>query len=123
MAFPWQAWFPAGTVISVLIPSARQVRVLRLRPPAPPGGASRTRPVRQRQQRKPPRRLPATDILGTWQRNPLHIAAAANHPEINLRIVNKITKNDKGELKVLEYSIDQGGQAMASTRPLCEWLV
>src|SRR5208282_3368459 len=47
-----------------------------------------------------------TDIVGAWQ-GTLHVAAAADHPEINLRIVNKITKNDKGELKVLDYSIDQ----------------
>jgi uncharacterized protein (TIGR03435 family) len=55
------------------------------------------------------------DIVGTWQ-GTLHVAAAADHPEINLRIVNKITKDDKGELKVLDYSIDQGGQAMAATK-------
>jgi uncharacterized protein (TIGR03435 family) len=55
-----------------------------------------------------------TDIVGTWQ-GTLHIAAAADHPEINLRIMNKISKNEKGELKVADYSIDQGGQAMMAT--------
>ncbi len=55
-----------------------------------------------------------TDIVGTWQ-GTLHVAAAADHPVIDLRIVNKITKNDKGELKVLDYSIDQGGQPMLAT--------
>ena len=57
----------------------------------------------------------ATDIVGTWQ-GTLHVAAAADHPEINLRIVNKITRDAKGDLKVLDYSIDQGGQAMAATK-------
>ncbi len=56
-----------------------------------------------------------TDIVGIWQ-GTLHIAAAADHPEINLRIVNKITRDDKGELKVVDYSIDQGGQAMAASK-------
>jgi uncharacterized protein (TIGR03435 family) len=55
-----------------------------------------------------------TDIVGTWQ-GTLHIAAAAEHPEINLRIVNKISKNEKGELKVADFSIDQGGQPMMAT--------
>ena len=54
------------------------------------------------------------DIVGIWQ-GTLHVAATASHPEINLRIVNKITKDDKGELKVVDYSIDQGGQAMVAT--------
>jgi uncharacterized protein (TIGR03435 family) len=50
------------------------------------------------------------DIVGTWQ-GTLHIAAANR----DLRIVNKITKDDKGALKVTDYSIDQGGQAMVAT--------
>jgi uncharacterized protein (TIGR03435 family) len=62
----------------------------------------------------PPAPASANDIVGTWQ-GTLHVAAAADHPEINLRVVNKITKNDKGELKVLDYSIDQGGQPMLAT--------
>jgi hypothetical protein len=55
-----------------------------------------------------------TDIVGIWQ-GTLHVAAAADHPEINLRILNKITRNDKAELRVAGYSIDQGGQAMIAT--------
>jgi uncharacterized protein (TIGR03435 family) len=50
------------------------------------------------------------DIEGTWQ-GTLHIAAANR----DLRIVNKITRGDKGELKVMDYSIDQGGQGMGAT--------
>ena len=50
------------------------------------------------------------DIAGTWQ-GTLHIAAANR----DIRIVNKITKDDKGALKVADYSIDQGGQALVAT--------
>ena len=50
------------------------------------------------------------DIVGTWQ-GTLHIAAANR----DLRIVNKISKDDKGQLKVVDYSIDQGGQPMVAT--------
>ena len=57
---------------------------------------------------------PDHDIVGTWQ-GTLHVAAADNHPEINLRIVNKITKGDDGKLKVVDYSIDQGGAGMAAS--------
>lgn len=50
------------------------------------------------------------DIVGTWQ-GTLHV------PQMNrdLRIVNRITKDDKGQLKVVNYSIDQGGQAMTAS--------
>lgn len=50
------------------------------------------------------------DIVGTWQ-GTLHIPSANR----DLRIVNKISKTDKGELKVVDYSIDQGGRAMTAT--------
>jgi uncharacterized protein (TIGR03435 family) len=52
----------------------------------------------------------AQDIVGTWQ-GTLHIPQANR----DLRIENKITKDEKGELKVVDYSIDQGGQAMTAT--------
>ncbi len=42
---------------------------------------------------------------------PLHIAAANR----DLRIVNKISKDDKGQLKVIDYSIDQGGRPMVAS--------
>jgi hypothetical protein len=47
----------------------------------------------------------ATDIVGTWQ-GTLHIPQANR----DLRIENKISKDDKGNLKVVDYSIDQGCQ-------------
>lgn len=50
------------------------------------------------------------DIVGTWQ-GTLHVRAANR----DLRIVNKISKDDKGQLKVVDYSIDQGGQPVVAT--------
>lgn len=57
---------------------------------------------------------PDHDIVGTWQ-GTLHIAAGDGHPEINLRVVNKVTKGDDGKLNVVDYSIDQGGAPMAAS--------
>ena len=61
-----------------------------------------------------PATAPDHDIVGTWQ-GTLHIAAAANHPAIDLRIVNKITKGADGKLAVSDYSIDQGGGEMKAS--------
>jgi len=52
-----------------------------------------------------------TDIVGIWQ-GTLHIPQANR----DLRIVNRISKDDKGNLKVVDYSIDQGGQPMAANK-------
>jgi uncharacterized protein (TIGR03435 family) len=52
-----------------------------------------------------------TDIVGTWQ-GTLKIAANADHPEINLRLVFKISRSDANALKAVWYSIDQGGQPL-----------
>jgi uncharacterized protein (TIGR03435 family) len=54
------------------------------------------------------------DIVGTWQ-GTLHVPAAGGRPAIDLRIVNKITKGDDGKLKVMDYSIDQGGGGMTAS--------
>ena len=61
-----------------------------------------------------PAATPNHDIVGTWQ-GTLHVPAAANHPAIDLRIVNKVTKGDDGKLKVMDYSIDQGGGGMTAS--------
>jgi uncharacterized protein (TIGR03435 family) len=61
-----------------------------------------------------PAAMPDHDIVGTWQ-GTLHVPASANRPGIDLRIVNKITKGDDGKLKVMDYSIDQGGQGIAAS--------
>jgi hypothetical protein len=50
-----------------------------------------------------------TDIVGTWQ-GTLHIPKTDQHPQIDLRLVFKISKTDAGALKAIWYSIDQGGQ-------------
>jgi len=52
-----------------------------------------------------------TDIVGIWQ-GTLHIAQANR----DLRIENKITKDDKGNLKVADYSIDQGGRPLMADK-------
>lgn len=52
-----------------------------------------------------------TDIAGTWQ-GTLHIPKTNQHPEIDLRLVVKITKTDAGALKATWYSIDQGAQGL-----------
>jgi len=54
----------------------------------------------------------AQDIIGVWQ-GTLHVPQA----NADLRIVNKITKDDKGALKAMFYSIDQGGgQGIAASK-------
>ncbi len=53
----------------------------------------------------------ATDIVGIWQ-GTLHIPQANR----DLRIENKISKDDKGNLKVVDYSIDQGGQPLVANK-------
>ena len=57
---------------------------------------------------------PDHDIVGTWQ-GTLHVPAAESNPGIDLRVVNKITRTDAGALKVVDYSIDRGGQGMTAT--------
>jgi uncharacterized protein (TIGR03435 family) len=49
----------------------------------------------------------AQKIDDTWQ-GTLHV------PQHDLRIVMKITKTDKGDLKLVNYSIDQGGQPLSA---------
>ena len=51
----------------------------------------------------------ATDIVGTWQ-GTLHIPKTDQHPQIDLRLIFKISRTDAGALKAVWYSIDQGGQ-------------
>ena len=53
----------------------------------------------------------STDIVGIWQ-GTLHIPQANR----DLRIESKISKDDKVNLKVVDYSIDQGGNPWLRTR-------
>jgi uncharacterized protein (TIGR03435 family) len=52
-----------------------------------------------------------TDVVGIWQ-GTLHIAQANR----DLRIENKITRDDKGNLKVVDYSVDQGSQPLPANK-------
>jgi hypothetical protein len=52
-----------------------------------------------------------TDIVGIWQ-GTLHMPKTDQHPQIDLRLVVKISKADAGALKAVGYSIDQGGQSI-----------
>jgi uncharacterized protein (TIGR03435 family) len=61
-----------------------------------------------------PAAAPNHDIAGTWQ-GTLHVAKTDQHPQIDLRIVNKITKGPDGKLTVVDYSIDQGGAPMSAS--------
>jgi uncharacterized protein (TIGR03435 family) len=57
---------------------------------------------------------PATsskDIVGTWQ-GTLHIPAAGQNPEVNLRLMFKISRADNGGLNGTWYSVDQSGQGV-----------
>jgi uncharacterized protein (TIGR03435 family) len=62
-----------------------------------------------------PNAAPATagrapsDIVGTWQ-GTLRIPKTDEHPQIDLRLIFKISRTDTGALKAVWYSIDQGGQ-------------
>jgi uncharacterized protein (TIGR03435 family) len=53
----------------------------------------------------------STEIVGTWQ-GTLHITQANR----DLRIESKITRDDKGNLKVVDYSIDQGADPLVATK-------
>ncbi|HEY2470375.1 MAG TPA: TIGR03435 family protein [Terracidiphilus sp.] len=68
--------------------------------PAAPGAAQATTPAVA---------PTAQDIVGTWQ-GTLHLPNGKD-----LRIVNKIARDEKGQLKVVDFSIDQGYQGMAAT--------
>ncbi len=55
------------------------------------------------------------DIAGTWQ-GTLHVPSANR----DLRIVNRITKNADGTLKVMFYSIDQSAHGLAANKATFE---
>lgn len=62
-----------------------------------------------RAQEQPAASAGKTDIVGTWQ-GTLHAPGGRN-----LRTVLKITKDDKGALHGMFYSIDQSGQGIATS--------
>jgi non-heme chloroperoxidase len=53
----------------------------------------------------------ALNIAGTWQ-GTLHFPKTDQHPQIDLRLVVKISKGDAGALEAVWYSIDQSPQSI-----------
>jgi uncharacterized protein (TIGR03435 family) len=95
----------AGVVVAVLITTGELCAGAQ---PAAPAAAAQPAPTGQS---AAPTAASPTDIVGNWQ-GTLHIPAAANHPQIDLRLVFKISKTDTGALKTAWYSIDQSGQSV-----------
>jgi hypothetical protein len=67
------------------------------------------------------RRLASFAIIGRAQKRILRHGkrtGTLHIPQANrdLRIENKISKDDKGNLKVVDYSIDQGGQPLVANK-------
>ncbi len=54
------------------------------------------------------------EIAGTWQ-GTLRIPATAEHPAIDLRLVNKVLRANDGKLSVAVLSIDQGGGELTAS--------
>jgi uncharacterized protein (TIGR03435 family) len=95
---PWRAKL-AAFAIAVTMVSNGSVARAQAATSAEPGAAQATTPAAPT----------AQDIVGTWQ-GTLHIPNGSD-----LRIVNKVTRDSKGELKVVDFSIDQGWQGMAAS--------
>lgn len=93
------AGLAGAAMAAFLIAAVPAVISAQTAPAAPPPTASQASPAS------------AQDIAGIWQ-GTLHIAQANR----DLRVVNKITKNDKGALKITMYSIDQGGQPIDASK-------
>jgi hypothetical protein len=89
----------AAIVTALLMMSIGPVAKAQAAPAPAPAGQSPATPAS------------ATDIVGIWQ-GTLHIPQANR----DLRIENKISKDDKGNLKVVDYSIDQGGQTLVANK-------
>src|ERR1700733_15111228 len=108
MAWRGSTWSATGAIAFLLVANGVWVNAQAAAPAAP---AQTSAPLTQTA--APATALPAspTDIVGIWQ-GTLHIAQANR----DLRIENKITKDDKGNLKVVDYSIDQGGQPLVANK-------
>jgi uncharacterized protein (TIGR03435 family) len=99
-------WSVAGAIALLLVVNGVWSGAQAAAPATPPAQAAAPATA-------PPSSVPVspTDIVGVWQ-GTLHIPAAANHPQIDLRLVFKISKTDAGALKAVWYSIDQGSQSV-----------
>jgi hypothetical protein len=91
--------FVEAIVTALLMTSIGPVANAQATPAPAPAGQSSAAPAS------------ATDIVGIWQ-GTLHIPQGNR----DLRIENKISKDDKGNLKVVDYSIDQGGQPLVANK-------
>ena len=102
----WRLWLPgiaiAGLMIAGGVCSGAQA-------PSPAAAQQNTRTAPAGQSAAAPAASPK-DIVGTWQ-GTLHIPKTDQHPDVDLRLVVKISKTEAGALKAVWYSIDQGGQA------------
>jgi len=99
----------AGTMILLLTASGTQMSAQATAQPAAPTSPTAPQASSPSRATLPPQPASATDIVGTWQ-GTLHIPKTDQHPQIDLRLVFKISKTDTGALKAVWYSIDQGGQ-------------
>ena len=109
IAFRGLSWFAAGAITAVLMAfgaasGSAQSGAAAPAPPAAPTVAPA--PATQASATASP-----TDIAGTWQ-GTLHIPKTDQHPQIDLRLVFKISRADAGALKAVWYSIDQGSQSV-----------
>lgn len=119
MAWRGLAWIAAGAMTAVLMAvgaasaSAQTAAPSQASAPAVPPAAPAQTVAPATQAAAPATAPPAspTDIVGIWQ-GTLHIAQANR----DLRIENKISRDDKGNLKVVDYSIDQGGQPLVANK-------
>ena len=113
----WRLWLSgiaiAGLMIAGGVCSGAQA-------PSPAAAQQNTRTAPAGQSAAAPAASPK-DIVGTWQ-GTLHIPKTDQHPDVDLRLVVKISKTDAGALKAVWYSIDQGGQSRSdSDRQLSGW--
>jgi uncharacterized protein (TIGR03435 family) len=104
---PDLVWLAAAAMISLL--AANGTRISAQAAPASAPASQTAAPAASTQPSATP--ASATDIVGTWQ-GTLHIPAAASHPQIDLRLVFKISKTGAGALKAVWYSIDQSSQSL-----------
>jgi uncharacterized protein (TIGR03435 family) len=108
---PWLVGLAAFAIAVTTVSNGSVATAQEAAASAAPGATQNSAPVPGAAQATTPATPPPTaqDIVGTWQ-GTLHVPNGTD-----LRIVNKVTRDDKGQLKVVDFSIDQGGQGMAAT--------
>jgi uncharacterized protein (TIGR03435 family) len=103
----WRLWLSgiaiAGLMMAGAVRSGAQA-------PSPAAAPQSTQTAPAGQSAAAPAASPK-DIVGIWQ-GTLHIPKTDEHPQVDLRLVVKISETDAGGLKAVWYSIDQGGQSV-----------